>query len=89
MAQSRSDGICVERLTPNDLKQLEPDMEITDDLHCGYLLPEEAQVRPSRLLKALQTILQARASPCATISRSLAGDQRMADPPCFTRIKDR
>ncbi len=60
MDQLQREGGRVEAVDRNRLTELEPGLTVPDDLRCTYLLPEEAQVRPSRLLKALRAILSRR-----------------------------
>jgi glycine oxidase len=60
MDQLLQEGVCVEALDRDRLAALEPALARREDLRSIYWLAEEAQVRPSRLLKALRAILKRR-----------------------------
>ena len=49
--QWRAGAVRVETVLPGDVVRLEPALAMSENVGCVYRLPDEAQVRPSRLLK--------------------------------------
>ena len=60
LAEWERDGVRVERLRSEELPELEPHLARLPAETLVYRLPDEVQVRPNRILKALQTSLQRR-----------------------------
>ena len=63
LEQWKSDGVRVDRWTRAELACQEPDFGPLPDSADIYVLPEETQVRPPRLLRALTTTLAGRGIP--------------------------
>ena len=53
----QTDGVTVERISKEELAQLEPQLDLAG-IRVAYRLPDEILVRPPRILKALRFLLQ-------------------------------
>ncbi len=60
--QWQVDGVHMEEIDAASIVELEPALTQIDSLRCAYYLPDEALVRPPRLIQALRKSLESRAA---------------------------
>lgn len=60
VSQWQADGVSMEELEPASIATFEPALAQVESIQCVYYLPDEALVRPPRLINALRACLESR-----------------------------